>query len=198
MTLVIGVTGGIASGKSTAARMMQREGVALFDADACVHMLMHDHPECVSAIAEHFPEALEEKSIARHVLAKQIAADETKLKTLESIIHPYVREEEVRAINAAKAQGLKAIVLDIPLLFESGAEALCDVVVAIDVDADTQRTRAFARPGMTDEKFARLLARQMQPHVRSGKADIVISSTMGLEQMEQAITLLMEGLLAHA
>lgn len=198
MTLVIGVTGGIASGKSTAARLMQREGVALFDADACVHVLMRDHPECIAAIAEHFPEALEAGSIIRHTLAKKIAIDETKLKTLESIIHPYVREEEVKAISAAKALGLKAIVLDIPLLFESGADALCDIVVAIDIDPDTQRARAFARPGMSDEKFERLLARQLQPHVRSGKADIVISSGMGLEQMKESIDQLMEGLIAHA
>lgn len=198
MTLVIGVTGGIASGKSTAARMMQRAGVALFDADACVHMLMNDHPECIADIAKHFPEALSEKSIARHVLAKEIAADAAKLKTLESIIHPYVREEEMKAIRAAKEQGLKAIVLDIPLLFESGADALCDVVVAIDVDVKTQWERAFARSGMTQEKFDRLIARQLEPHVRSGKADIVISSTMGLEQMQQAIDLLIEGLIAHA
>lgn len=198
MTLVIGVTGGMASGKSTAARMMQRDGVTLFDADACVHLLMKDHPECIGDIAKHFPEALQEGAIARHVLAKEIAADEAKLKTLESLIHPYVREEEIRAITAAKEQGLKAIVLDIPLLFESGAERLCDVVVVVDVDPETQRVRAFERADMTEEKFAKLLARQLDPHVRSSKADIVISSTMGLEEMQQAIDLLMEGLLSHA
>ncbi len=198
MTLVIGVTGGMASGKSTAARMMQRDGVALFDADACVHLLMKDHPECIGDIAKHFPEALEDGAVARHVLAKEIAADETKLKLLESLIHPYVREEEIRAIMQANEQGFKAIVLDIPLLFESGAERLCDVVIAVDVDPDTQRIRAFERAGMTDEKFARLLARQLDSQTRNSKADIVISSVSGLEEMQQAIDLLMEGLLAHA
>ena len=198
MTIVIGVTGGIASGKTTAARMMQREGVVLFDADACVHLLMRDHPECIAAIAAQFSEALKEGAIARHVLADAIAADENKLHVLEGIIHPYVREEEINAIMAAREMGEKAIVLDIPLLFESGADQLCHIVVAVDVSPQTQRERAFARVGMSEEKLARLLSRQMVPHVRSSKADIVISSEMGLEQMREAIDQLMEGILSHA
>ena len=195
---IIGVTGGIASGKSTAAAMMARDGVSVFDADACVHRLMQDHPETIAAIAKHFPEALAENSIQRHVLARCIAGDKAKLHVLEGIIHPFVREEEMRAILDAKHAGMRAIVLDVPLLFETGADALCDIVIAIDVDEQTQRARAFSRDNMTEEKFARLLARQLQPHARNGKADIVISSTMGLDSMRAAIDQIMEGILTHA
>ena len=171
---VIGVTGGIASGKSTVARMIARDTFPQLDADQLVHHLMATDGETIRAIGDAFPAAVVNGMISRAELSKYIALDSNNISVLESIIHPRVRAAEERAIDEARVAGKKAVVLDIPLLFESGAETLCDVVVAVVAPLEVRKARAFARPAMSAIKWDRLIHRQLTDEARAAKADHVI------------------------
>ena len=174
---VIGVTGGMASGKSTVARMFARHGIRHVDADKLVHFLMVEDADTIAAIGDAFPQAVVEGSIQRSILADTISQHPEKLKTLETILHPRVRAMEVEAIAEARREEAPAIILDIPLLFESDAHLLCDVVVAVSAPVEHRRTRAFTRAGMTEEKWQKLLARQLTDDDRNARADVVIHTT---------------------
>lgn len=171
---VIGVTGGMASGKSTVARMIARDRFPHLDADALVHHLMATDEETIAAIAAVFPGALINGMISRAELSKYVAQDVANITTLEQILHPRVRQAEERAIDEARVAGKQAVVLDIPLLFESGAEKLCDVVVAVSAPLEVRKERAFARPAMSAVKWDRLIARQLTDGERETKATHVI------------------------
>lgn len=171
---VIGVTGGMASGKSTVARMIARDRFPHLDADALVHHLMATDAEAIEAIGTAFPGAVVNGMISRAELSNYVAQDPTTIATLETILHPRVRQAEERAIDDAKVAGKKAVVLDIPLLFETGAETLCDVVVAVSAPLAVRKARAFARPAMNAAKWDRLIARQLTDAEREAKADHVI------------------------
>lgn len=200
--LIIGVTGGIASGKSTVARMISGRGIAHVDADKLVHQLLqHDHAT-IAHIAAAFPGVVilsnsegsgganaqpdpsaapqdDSITINRAALAAHITRHPESLATLEALIHPRVRAAELAAIDTAHRNKLRALVLDIPLLFETDADQLCDVVVVAHASLHHRRRRAFARAGMTEEKWQRLLARQLTHHHRHPRADVVIHTGVG-------------------
>lgn len=190
--LIIGVTGGIASGKSSIARMFAGRGIAHVDADKLVHLLMRQDRKLIAEIAKAFPKAAKEKEgIDRAALAAHIAKNPKALATLEAIIHPRVRACEMLAIDIARRNRLRALVLDIPLLFETDADSLCDVVVVAHAPIKHRRARAFARAGMTEEKWQRLLERQLPNHHHHTRADVVIPTGIGKAETRRRVQQLM-------
>lgn len=190
---VIGVTGGMASGKSTVARMIARDAFPHLDADELVHHLMATDDETIQAIGEIFPASVVNGMISRAELSKYVTLDAANIPLLESILHPRVRLAEERAIDEAKRSGKNAVVLDIPLLFETGAEALCDVVVAVSAPLEIRKARAFARPAMSAMKWDRLIGRQLTDEARAAKADHVIHTDCPEAQTKAEV----EALLMH-
>src|SRR5690242_16485882 len=144
---VLGLTGSIGMGKSTAAQFFRDEGVPVHDADAAVHRLYEG--DAVAAIEMAFPGTTDNGKVDRIKLANRVLGDQAALRRLEEIVHPLVRREEERFLAEAKNAGAAVAVLDIPLLFETGGEKRCDAVVVVSAPPDVQRTRVMARPGMT-------------------------------------------------
>ncbi len=177
--MVIGVTGGIASGKSSIAAMFSGRGIIHVDADKLVHQLMRNDRDMIAEIIDHFPHVKEGAAISRTALAAEIAKNPQTLSILEHIIHPRVRRAELAAIQMATRNRLRAVVLDIPLMYETGADELCDVVIAAHAPTHHRKRRALGRAGMTHEKFQRLIARQWADADRNALADIVIPTTIG-------------------
>lgn len=183
--LIIGVTGGMASGKSTLARMIAGRGIAHVDADALVHQLMRDDADTIAAIGDLVSGVVVNGRIDRGKLAAHIAKHPETLQALEAILHPRVRSLEEGAIAFARRNRLRAVVLDVPLMFETGADELCDIVIAVHTPLAQRRARAFRRAGMTEAKWTRLIARQWPDADRNALADIVISSTIGKAAMRR-------------
>lgn len=195
MTIVLGVTGGMASGKSTASSMLHCPGSLRFNADAAVHHLFHHHAPAIAKLAAIFPPAHQNGRIDRTALSHALKDDASGmgLQRLEAIIHPFVREMEHAMLRKAARNHLKWVVLDIPLLFETGAEQLCDAVIVTDVSPKLQRARALARPGMTEEKFTALTSRQLDRQSRLEKADFIVTSNLGKAHMRAELAHVMKG-----
>lgn len=186
-SLIIGVTGGMASGKSTLARMIAGRGIAHVDADALVHQLMRDDADTIAAIGDLVPGVVANRRVDRAALATHIAKHPQTLPALEAILHPRVRALEEGAIAFARRNRLRAVVLDVPLMFETGADELCDIVIAAHAPIAQRRARAFRRAGMTQAKWNRLIARQWPDADRNALADIVISTGIGKAAMRRRI-----------
>lgn len=190
--LIIGVTGGMASGKSTLAWMIAGRGIAHVDADQLVHQLLQQDRATIAEISAEFRDVSRGTSIDRGKLAKHVAKHPEALAKLEAILHPRVRAMEEEAIAIARRTGLRALVLDIPLLFETDADQLCDVVIVAHASLHHRRRRAFARAGMTEEKWQRLLDRQLPDHHRNALADVVIRTDAGKASARKKIMALMK------
>ena len=174
MTFVIGLTGSIGMGKSTTAGMFRDEGVAVWDADAAVERLYAKGGAAVEPVSHLFPEALIDDAISKSRLKEALKRDPNSLQKLESIVHPLVREDREAFIAAAEAE---ILLLDIPLLFETGGEASVDTVVVVSAPAEVQEARVMAREGMTREHFDTILAKQMPDGEKRARADYVIETT---------------------
>jgi dephospho-CoA kinase len=157
---ILGLTGGIAMGKSTAARQLRRLGLPLHDADAAIHRLYGPRGAALAAVARRFPEAIVDGRVDRQKLGQLVFGKPEALKALERILHPLVRRETLAFLQRQARRRRPLAVLDIPLLFETGGEAFCDYVVTVSAPAFLQRQRALARRGMTPAKLAAILARQ--------------------------------------
>jgi dephospho-CoA kinase len=173
--IVLGLTGSIGMGKSTAAGFFAEAGVPVHDADATVHRLYAG--EAVPAIEAAFPGTTSGGKVDRGRLAECVLADPAALKRLEAIVHPMVRRDEERFLTQAAAAGAEIVVLNIPLLFETGGDRRCDAVVVVSAPAAMQRERVMSRPGMTDEKFASLLGKQLPDAEKRRRADFVVDSS---------------------
>jgi dephospho-CoA kinase len=195
--IVVGLTGSIAMGKSETARMFASLGVPVFDADAEVHRLYERGGAAVPLIASRFPEAVKHGAVDRQALSRVIAEDPQALSDLEAMVHPLVRQSEKEFVGAARAKDEKIVVLDIPLLFETGRAGDFDYVVVVSVEPDEQRRRALARPGMTVEKFRRILDRQMPDAEKRARADFVIE-TDGFEKAQNQVRRIVKELRAQA
>lgn len=177
---VIGLTGSIGMGKSTTAGMFEAEGIPVNDADAVVHQLYA--AEAVAPIEDAFPGTTAEGKVDRVKLAAHLAAHPAEFKTLEAIVHPLVRDKELQFRRKAEEEGRDMILLDIPLLFETGGEGRVDAVVVVTCAADIQRARVLARPGMTVDKFEMILSRQLPDSEKRRRADYIVDTGEGLEQ----------------
>lgn len=173
---LLGLTGSIGMGKSTTAAMFADEGVPVWDADAAVHRLYGTGGAGVDAMMALRPEAVHEGAVDRARLKEWIAADPTALSRIEAVIHPLVAADRAAFIAAAAAEGARLVVLDIPLLFETGAEAGMDATLVVTAPAEVQRARVLERPGMTGEQLATILARQMPDAEKRARATWVIES----------------------
>lgn len=190
--LVIGLTGGIGMGKSAAAERFASHGIPVFNADLCVHRLYEG--EAVRAIEAVFPGVARGGKVDRELLSEQIAGSAARLQQLEAIVHPMVVEAEIAFLIEQENKGAKLAVLEIPLLFETGADARVDVTVVLSAPAEVQRNRVLARPGMTVDKLEHLLARQLIDAERRARADFVVESGTGLQDMHEEIDRLIESL----
>jgi dephospho-CoA kinase len=166
-------------GKSTTARFFAEAGVPVHDADTAVHRLYAG--DAVAPIEAAFPGTTVNGVVDRERLAKAVLGNPAALKALEAIVHPLVRREEERFVAAAEAAGASVAVLDVPLLFETGGDQRTDLVVVVTAPPEVQRARAFSRPGMTEEKFAALLAKQMPDAEKRRRADFLVDSSQGYD-----------------
>ncbi len=191
---VLGLTGGIGMGKSTAAAMFRRLGVPVFDADATVHRLQARGGRAVRPIAEAFPGTVRDGRVDREALRRAVLGNPAALKRLERIVHPLVREEERRFLARARRRGEKLVVLDIPLLFETGGDRRVDEVIVVSAPPAVQRARVLLRGGMTEERLAAILARQMPDAQKRRRADYVIRTGLSRHHAQRAIRRLVERL----
>jgi dephospho-CoA kinase len=182
---VLCLTGSLGMGKSTAAKFFAECGVPVHDSDAAVHALYEG--EAVLLIERAFPGSTSDGKVDRAVLARMVLNDQAALTRLEAIIHPLVTASRDKFLAEAQARGAPVVVVDIPLLFETAAQSRCDAVVVVSAPAEMQRARAFDRPGMTEEKFAALLAKQMPDAEKRRRADFVVDSSRGFDQTRAQI-----------
>jgi dephospho-CoA kinase len=182
---ILGLTGSIGMGKTTTARLFAEEGVPVHDADAVVHKLYEG--EAVPLIEAAFPGTTREGRVDRQALGKRVVGDAAALKRLEDIVHPLVRNAETRFLVDAEAAGAKAVVLDIPLLLETGGDQRVDAVVVVTAPDDVQRQRVMERPGMTAEKMETLIAKQMQDAEKRRRADFIVDSGQGLDHARMQV-----------
>jgi dephospho-CoA kinase len=176
---ILGLTGSIGMGKSTTAKFFAEEGVPVHDADAAVHRLYES--EAVAAIEAAFPGTTANGKVDRTRLAARVLGDDAARKRLEGIVHPLVRESEVKFLADARASKAPIVVLDIPLLYETGGEQRVDAVVVVTAPAEVQRERVMARPGMTKERFAQLLTAQVPDAEKRRRADFIVDTGRGFD-----------------
>jgi dephospho-CoA kinase len=178
--IVLGLTGSIGMGKSTAAAMLRRLGVPLFDADLAVHRLLAPSGAAVPAVSAAFTGVgTEAGGVDRALLGQRVFTDPTSLRRLEEILHPMVAAEEKRFLARLRARREPLAVLDIPLLFETGAERRCDCVLVVSAPALVQRQRVMRRPGMTEIRLNAILRKQMPDHRKRQRADFVVPTGAG-------------------
>lgn len=177
--MVLGLTGSVGMGKTTAAREMRRMGIPVHDADRAVHRLLDRGGAAVRPVAAAFPGVLRDGAIDRGALGRKVFGDSAALRRLEAILHPLVRESERRFLARARRERRSLVVLDIPLLFETGAQARCDRVLVVSAPRRIQLARVMARPGMTAERLAGIEGRQMPDPEKRRRADIVIETGLG-------------------
>jgi dephospho-CoA kinase len=176
---ILGLTGSIGMGKSTTANFFREAGVPVHDSDAVVHRLYEG--EAVAPVEAAFPGVTVDGRIDRGKLAEKLVGHPEAIKTLEAIVHPLVRAVSERFIAEQRARGMRAIVLDIPLLFETGGETRVDAVVVVSAPVDVQRARVLSRPGMTADKLAALLKRQMSDAEKRARAHFIVDSSRSFD-----------------
>ena len=196
--IVLGLTGSIGMGKTSAARSLRRLGIPVHDADATVHRLLGPGGKAVPAIRRLFPQAVEDGAVNRRTLGGIVFADPAALRQLESVLHPMVREEERTFLKRMRRCRQPLVVLDIPLLYETGGAARVDAVIVVSAPALLQARRVLARPGMTPEKFAQILLQQTPDAEKRRRADFVVTTGLGhdrsLRQLERIVRLIRENL----
>jgi dephospho-CoA kinase len=178
--IILGLTGSIGMGKTTAANMFAESGVPVYSADDAVHELYSGR--AAPLIEAAFPGTVVDGMVDRAKLSGAVLGKPDALKKLESIIHPLVHEEEQAFLAKARANGAEIALIDIPLLFETGGESRVDKVAVVSAPAEIQRERVLSRPGMTEEKFEAILARQMKDAEKRARADFIIDSSGSFEE----------------
>jgi dephospho-CoA kinase len=176
---VLGLTGSVGMGKSTAAAMLRKMAVPVFDADRTVHRLLAPGGGAVAAVSAAFPGVLRNGGIDRGALGAKVFGDRAALERLEKILHPPVGEAERRFVARARSQGRRRVVLDIPLLFERGGYKRVDAVLVVWAPAFLQRLRVLARPGMTPQRLAFIRKQQVSDREKRRRADYLVPSGLG-------------------
>lgn len=183
--IVVGLTGSIGMGKSTTMRMFADEGVPVIDSDAIVHSLYEGR--AAPLVEAAFPGSTRNGRVDRQALSQMVVGDPQALSRLERIVHPLVREEERALIDAARADGAPIVVVDVPLLFETGRDVEVDRIVVVSCAPELQRRRVLARPGMTEAKLEAILARQSPDSRKRERADFVIWTDGGMESARRQV-----------
>lgn len=185
---VLGLTGSIGMGKTTAARMLRQDRVPVHDADATIHRLLAPGGAGVAAVEAAFPGVRrDDGAIDRSALGARVFGDPAALRRLEAILHPLARAATVRFLGRMRRQRRPVVVLDVPLLFETGGERLCDAVAVVSASAMIQCQRVMRRPGMTKTRFRAILARQMPDREKRRRADYVILTGLGFGRTRSAL-----------
>lgn len=179
---LVGLTGSIGMGKTETGKLFAQLGIPVLDSDAVVRDLYDAGGAAVGPVSAVFPGAIRDGRIDRAALAQILAADPSAFERLETIVHPLVRNARDEFIHSAAERGDELVVLDIPLLFETGSEKTVDATIVVSAPVETQEQRVLARPGMTREKFRMLVARQIADAEKRAKADFVIETGNGLAQ----------------
>jgi len=196
--IIIGLTGGIGMGKSTVAAQFALLGVKVCNADAIVHQLLAQGGAAVAQVGKQFPGVVKNSAVDRKALGDIVFNDKAKLHELEGVLHPLVVAEENAFIGRERRKGARFMALDIPLLFETGAEERCDLVVVASAPFFIQKQRVMKRPGMTEEKFHRIVQSQMPDSEKRRIADTVIETGLGKAHSFRLVALLMKELHAAA
>jgi dephospho-CoA kinase len=183
--IVAGLTGSMGMGKSTAAAYFRGKGIPVHDADRIVHDLYEG--EAAPLIEAVFPGTARNGAVDRGALTERVIGSPEALKKLEAIVHPLVRRAEWRFLLKEQDKGAELAILEIPLLFETGAEKLFDAVIVVSAPADAQRERLMQRPGMTPEKLEAILARQWPDLRKRQLADFVVDTGLTLEDTHRQI-----------
>jgi dephospho-CoA kinase len=176
---VLGLTGSVGMGKSTAAAMLRRMRLPVFDADRVVHRLLAPGGGAVAAVARAFPGVERQGGIDRGALGARVFGNRAELRRLEAILHPRVAAAERAFFGRARAERRRLVVMDVPLLFETGRERYCDVVAVVWAPRFLQRARVLARPGMTDARLAFIRTQQTSDREKYRRADVLIPSGLG-------------------
>lgn len=187
-----GLTGSIGMGKSTTANMFRDAGVPVYDADATVHALYEG--EATPLIETAFPGTTKDGKVDRSILGTKVIGNAEAMKQLEAIVHPLVHEKEQSFVQEAKNAGSKLVILDIPLLFETGGKGRVDIIIVVSASQEEQRRRVLARDGMTEEKFEAILARQVPDAEKRKQADYVIDTSKGLKAANDQVQLIIKEL----
>ncbi len=185
MTFVLGLTGSIGMGKSTTAALFVKRGVPLHDADAAVHRLHRGR--AAGPIAAAFPGTVIDGVVDRAKLGAAVLGKPDALRQLEAIIHPLVREEEEAFVAGCRKEGAGLAVIDVSLLLETGGESRCDAVLVVTAPAEVQRERVLARQGMTAEKLAAILSRQMPDAEKRRHAHFLVDTSRGLMAADRQV-----------
>ena len=179
--LLIGLTGSIGMGKSETAKMFARLGVPVYDADAAVHALCAKGGAAVEPLRKAFPAAVVDDAVDRAALSRCVLGLPHEMKKLEAIVHPLVGQAQIAFLKQAAADGHEMVVLDIPLLYETGGETRVDVVVVVSAPYHIQESRVLARPGMDAAKFAAIHAKQVPDEEKRKHADFIVETDKGLD-----------------
>jgi len=182
---ILGLTGSLGMGKSTTAKFFAEAGVPVHDADAAVHRLYEG--EAVASIEAAFPGTTAGGKVDRNKLAESVVGDPEAFKRLETIVHPLVRAAEEKFLADARGKGASVVVLDIPLLYETGGDKRCDAVVVVSAPAQMQRARAFERPGMTEERFKAIVGKQVPDEEKRRRADFVVDTSKGFDDARRQV-----------
>jgi dephospho-CoA kinase len=183
--IILGLTGSIGMGKSTTAKLFAEAGVPVYDADAAVHSLYEG--EAVSATEAAFPGTTVEGRVDRGRLSAQVVHDPSAIKRLEAIVHPMLGASRQKFLHEAEQSGVPVVVVDIPLLFETGGEKRVDAVVVVSTTPEIQRQRILARDNMNGEKLDAILARQLPDAEKRKRADFVVDTSHGLDPVRARI-----------
>ncbi len=195
--LVIGLTGSIGMGKSTVAKILRAKGYPMHSADAAVHEALRKDSPAALRIAKLFPEAIKRGRIDKGLLRKIVFDSPKKLKQLERILHPIVWKSEREFLKQARKAKYTVAILEIPLLYETGADSRCDIVFCVNAPRAVQRTRVLARPGMTEALFREIVAKQMPNAEKCRKADYIIPTGGSLMATRVHVERLIEKLVTH-
>ena len=193
--IVLGLTGSIGMGKTTTAALFRDEGVPVFDSDACVHSLYAGR--AAPLVEVRFPGTVQAGIVDRPALSRHVLGDPAAMRDLEAIVHPLVRAEREAFLAEARTGGAAVAVLDIPLLYETGADQEVDIAVLVSAPETVQKARVLARPGMTPERFAAILAKQMPDAEKRRRAQVIIETGDGLDSARTQVRTLLAGLKAE-
>jgi len=192
--IVVGLTGSMAMGKSTAAGMFRRMGIPVHDADAAVHQALGRGGAAVAAVRHAFPETIVDDRVDRAAMARRVFDDPTALRRLESIVHPVVQARKRLFVGLWRRRRVPLVVLDVPLLFETGGDRDCHAVCVVSAPAFLRRQRILSRPGMDERRIAATLARQMPDAEKRRRADFVIPTGLGLAFTWRTIAVIVDEL----